>query len=334
LRFDRVRRAVGPRALLSMTLGAAAFGLLGCDADTVPPFEVEGEGDIAGTLYYDADRDGVFDPFAGDEALSGVDVALRARGTEQVLSAGQATTDANGRFALQGIPVGTHDLFVALPESVGAVCQNPLPVSVYIGETTNVRVAGQESCLIDIAEARELPGGEPVTVRGTATVAKGNISSAYFWIDDGTAGIKIYAPAAPSVQEGDVVEATGLTEIAFGEFEVNATSGTVEVVGVAPVPDPTVITGEQLVSHDFQGSLVTVEGVEVTEVDDHSEGSSYNVTVSAPDGSNFVMRIDSDAGLTTEFVVGNVYDMTGVVSPFGGAEQLYPRSDADVVPAA
>jgi DNA/RNA endonuclease YhcR with UshA esterase domain len=327
-----IRRRVG-RAPAGALLALAALALGGCDPEMVAPFEVQGQGDLAGTLYFDADRDGVYDPFAGDMALSGVDVALRVRGTEQVISGAEDTTDGNGRFVLENVPVGTHDLYVAVPESLASVCQNPLPVSIFIGETTNVRVAGQESCLIDIADARELPGGEPVTVRGTVTVAKGTISSAYFWIHDGTAGIKIYAPAAPAVQRGDVIEATGLTEIAFGEFEVNASTGTVTVLGTGPVPDPVVITGAELVSHDYQGSLVTVEGLTVTTVADHSAGSSYNVTVSAPDGSSFVLRIDSDAGITTEFGVGSVYDVTGVVSPFGGAEQLYPRSDADIVPA-
>lgn len=314
---------------VAVVMVAALLGA--CESDTEPPFEVEGEGTLTGTLYYDADRNGVFDPFAGDQALSGVDVVLQQRGTGQVISGSEATTGAGGRFTITGAPVGTHDLFVGLPEEMGQVCQNPLPVSVYIGETTNVRVAGQESCLVRIDEARELPGGEPVTVRGTVTVAKGTISGAYFWISDGTAGIKIYAPAAPANSVGDVVEATGLIEIAFGEHEVNASTGTVMILGSEEDPDPLVITGAELVSHDFQGSLVTVEDLVVTAVADHSAGSSYNVTVRAPDGSSFILRIDSDAGIATEFVVGNTYDVTGVISPFSGAEQLYPRSDADIV---
>lgn len=323
--IERLRR-VGPAAGL---LGLLALG--GCDDEAETPFEVAGEGSVSGTLYYDADRDGTYDPFAGDSALTGVDVALRVRGTEQVLA--NQTTDANGRFTIRGVPIGTHDLFLAVDEDVARVCQNPQPVSVYIGETTNVRVGGQSSCLIDIDEARELDAGEPVTVRGTVTVAKGTISGDYFFISDGTAGIKVYAPAAPAVATGDVIEATGLTEVRFGEFQINASGGNIEVIGSAPDPDPIVISGSELVSHDYQGSLVTVEDLEVTEVEEHSAGASYNVTVSAPDGNSFILRIDSDASITTDFVVGNSYDVTGVVSPFGGAEQLYPRGDADIVPA-
>lgn len=327
--MSRTKNAGGSGARLAAVALATLLGA--CGGDTEPPFEIEGEGTLTGTLYYDADRDGVFDPFAGDEALSGVDVVLQQRGTGQVIAGSETTTGPGGRFTISGVPVGTHDLFIGLSEELGQVCQNPLPVSVYIGETTNVRVAGQESCLIAIDEARALPGGEPVTVRGTVTVAKGTISGAYFWISDGTAGIKIYAPAAPANELGDVVEATGLIEIAFGEYEVDASAGTVTILGSAEIPDPLVITGAELVSHDFQGSLVTVEDLVVTSVADHSAGSSYNVSVRAPDGSSFILRIDSDAAIATEFVVGNTYDVTGVISPFGGAEQLYPRSDADIV---
>lgn len=321
------RRALGGAVLL------AVLGVAGCGDDIPPLFEPEGEGAIEGLLYYDADRNGTFNPMGGDFALEDVTVEVRRRNTGEVLANGQDVTGPDGRFNLTSLELGTHDLFVRFPEELGAVCQNPLPVSVFINETTSVRVAGQESCLIQIAEARELPAGEPVTVRGTVTVAKGTISTSYFWVSDGTAGIKIYAPAAPNVQRGDVVEATGLIDVPFGEHEVDASAGSVTLIGSAPVPDPIVITGAEMVSHDFQGSVVTVEDLEVTEVQDHNPGSSYNVTVSAPDGSSFILRIDSDAAITTEFAEGSLYDVTGVVSPFGGAEQLYPRSDADIVPA-
>lgn len=321
----------------ALTFGALALGALlptACDHTTEPPFQVEGTGDITGSLYYDVDRDGVFDPFAGDEALADIDVALRVRGTEQVLAGATATTDERGRFTISDVPVGTHDLYVALPDAIGAVCQNPLPVSVYRNENTNVRVAGQESCLITVEAARELRDGEPVTVRGTVTVAKGTVSTAYFWISDETAGIKIYAPAAANVAPGDVIEASGLIEVRFGEHQVNASTGSVTVLGSEPAPDPIVITGADLLSSDYQGSLVRVEDVEVTAVQSHDPGASYNVTVTAPDGSSFILRIDSDANITIDFAVGATYDVTGVVSPFGGAEQLYPRSNADIVPAA
>jgi hypothetical protein len=68
-------------------------------------------------------------------------------------------------------------------------------------------------------------------------------------------------------------------------------------------------------------------------VDVVGTGSSYNVEVTDPEtGAEFIIRVDSDAGITAgTFVVGGSYTVTGVSSPFGGAEQLYVRSNADIV---
>lgn len=319
------RRGRGP-AFLAV---AALVALTACDdGDPAEPFVVEGEGDLRGTLYYDVDRDGVFDPFAGDFALTGVNVVVRERDTDLVMS--QIATDAQGRFAFDALPVGTHDLFFALADDAGVVCQNPLEVSIRINETTNVAASAQESCLISIAEARELPADEPVTVRGVVTVGTGNISGSYFWIQDETGGIKIFGmPFA--AEPGQFVEVQGLIEIFQSEIEISRGSVTLLAEDV-PLPDPIEITGAELVSHEFQGSLVVVRDLEVVAV--QTGLASYNVTVRAPDGSQFIVRVDEDASITRTFTVGEVIDVTGVVGPFGGSEQLFIRSDADVVPAS
>jgi len=316
----------GRRALLGAA-AAAVLTLGACDGDPADPYVVEGEGSVSGFLFYDADRDGVFDPIAGDYVLSGVPVNLYERDTNDVIPGTEVTTDAQGRFSITAVEVGTHSLFVDLDENVGTVCQNPMPVSVRLNEVTAVSVTGQESCLITIEEAREQPIDAPVTVRGVVTVGSGDVSGSYFWIQDETAGIKIFMPA--SAQVGQYVEVSGLREDAFGEKEVSR--GTVTVLGTAPVPDPVIITGAELLSSDYQGSLVTVEGVEVTAIA-VGVGGGDNITVRAPDGEVFLIRADYDTGVTqgTAFTVGETYNVSGVVSPFGGAEQIYVRGDSDI----
>lgn len=323
---SRIRRALRGAAVSAV----AALGLAACEGETAPPFEVEGEGTISGLLFFDSDRDGIYEPAAGDSALAGIPLVVRERDTDLIIAGSETTTDAEGRFRIEGLPAGTHSLFIDLPESVGFVCGNPLAVSVRINEVTSVRPAGQESCLVTIAEAREMDIDEPVTVRGVVTVGTGNISTSYFWIQDETAGIKIFMPFA--AQAGQLVEVSGLIEVFGGELEISRGTVTVLEEGV-PLPDPIVITGQQHVSSEFQGSLVTILGLTVTAVPS-DQGGSYNVNVQAPDGAQFIIRVDSDAGITPgTFVVGNTYDVTGVVGPFGGAEQLYVRSNADIVPA-
>jgi hypothetical protein len=167
-------------------------------------------------------------------------------------------------------------------------------------------------------------------VRGVVTVGSGDLSASYFFVQDATAGIKVFTPASTEV--GQLLEITGNLDVFSGELEI--INAQITNLGTAPLPDPTELTGAEFASHDFQGTLAVVRGLEVTGVPDlggQAPGVSYNVNVVAPDGTNFIIRVDSDAAITPgTFVLGETYDVIGVVSPFGGAEQLYVRSNADI----
>jgi hypothetical protein len=323
---SRARRALRGAALAALS----AVALAGCDADIEEPFEIEGTGNISGLLFFDEGRDGEFEPVEGDSALANIGIALRVRGTNEVLAS--TTTDAAGHFTFTGIAIGTHDLEIDADdvEGVAVICQNPRPVSVRISEVTSVVVSGQESCLITITEAREQSLGTLVTVRGVVTVGSGDLSASYFFVQDATAGIKVFTPASTEV--GQLLEITGNLDVFSGELEI--INAQITNLGTAPLPDPTELTGAEFASHDFQGTLAVVRGLEVTGVPDlggQAPGVSYNVNVVAPDGTNFIIRVDSDAAITPgTFVLGETYDVIGVVSPFGGAEQLYVRSNADI----
>ena len=323
-RASRALRGAAFAALAILTLGA-------CDDDIADPIVLDEQGSISGLLYFDVNRDGAFEPIEGDSALAGVPVWLQVRGTDQVVSGSETTTDAQGRFTITNVPVGTHDIVFESDALEGAIiCNAPRQVSVRISEVTALSVSGQESCLIDIAEAREQPVGTPVTVRGVVTVGSGDLSASYFFIQDETAGVKVFTTANTEV--GQFVEVSGTMDLFSGEIEV--ANAQITVLGTAPLPDPIELTGAEFVSHEYQGSLAVLRGLEVTAVEgSDAAGSSYNVRVTALDGSNFIVRVDSDAGITPgTFVVGNTYDLVGVVSPFGGAEQLYVRSQADITP--
>ena len=323
---DRARRALRGAALAAV----AIMALGACDGDIEDPFEVEGTGDISGLLFFDAERDGFYEPVEGDSALANIPLTLRTRGTNDIIAS--TTTDASGNFTFTGIAVGTHDLVVDAEslDDIAVICQNPRPVSVRISEVTAVEVTGQESCLIDIAEAREQDIGTLVTVQGVVTVGSGDLSGSYFFIQDETGGVKVFTTA--NTQLGQFVEVTGTMDLFNGEVEI--TNAQITTLGEATLPDPVVVTGEQFTDEEapFQGQLVQVLGVEVLEVQgSDAAGSSYNVRVEAPDGSIFIIRVDSDAGITPgTFVAGQTYDVIGVSSPFGGAEQLYVRSNDDI----
>jgi hypothetical protein len=100
------------RFMGAVLVAAAALGLAACESEVAPPFELEGTGALEGRLFFDAGADGVYDPLAGDEPLAGVQVRVRERGTSTWSPGGQATTGADGRFRIENLPLGTHDVFI------------------------------------------------------------------------------------------------------------------------------------------------------------------------------------------------------------------------------
>ena len=188
-----------------------------------------------------------------------------------------------------------------------------------------------DATVLPIASARSVPDSTDVTVRGVVHTGTGNISTAYFFMHDNTGGTKVFLATGTSGQvwtAGDSIQVTGEKVTRFGEVQIEATA--IADLGTGTVRAPIVVTGAELLTGLTQGNLVTVQTVTVDAV---GTGSSYNVLVTDPESATqFTIRVDSDAGITPgTFVVGRSYTVTGAVSPFGGAQQLYPRSNADIV---
>ena len=195
---------------------ALLLGTAACSDEPPPVFEVPGTGNVEGLLFLDANDDGLFDPSAGDTPLQGIRVVARNRGSQEALANGTATTGANGRFTLTGLPPGTHDIFFddeTIPDGV-SICRNPIPASVYIDETEFENVAARPACLITILEAKQLAFGEFVLVRGIVTSHPGQIRGSYTYIEDEETGIRIFDPALEGrgIQIGDLIEIGGILD--------------------------------------------------------------------------------------------------------------------------
>ncbi len=318
----------------------AAAALVAC-GNPAPPLAITGTGSIEGLVFFDESEDGVFDPSDGDFVISGVGIAIRNRGTAETFPNGATQSDANGRFLVQSVPLGTHDMFVdtlTVPADVN-ICQNPLRVSVFMNETRFTNVQGRPGCLITIAEAKDLALGAFVVVRGVVTSSPNQIENDWSYIQDATAGTRIISSSLDGlgIAVGDQIE-VGATSGAFSnDFEL--TSAILrELVPDFDDPQPLVVTTGALAASGasftdpVQGAFVRVERAQLTGAFG-SLGNSQNAPID--DGSGgAIVRVDDGVAdrnqLNTLFTVGNCYNMNGFGANFNGAGQIFPRSLADV----
>jgi predicted extracellular nuclease len=159
-------------------------------------------------------------------------------------------------------------------------------------------------------------------------------------VQDRTGGIQVFGvPVSQGLVPGDSVTVSGTLGTFSGELQITTPNLTVNRVGTGTVPAPQVITGAQLASRAFEGSLVRVNDLVITTVGAQSTAaSSYNVTATAPGGTTFTIRVEGRTNLErTAFTVGAEYDVVGIAAAFssGGVttEQLKPRSTADLIPS-
>lgn len=332
------------RALFGVAFaGLTGLALAACEADQAPQHEVTGSGGVEGLVFFDAVEDGIYDPASGDVPVAGVVVAVQDRGTGNTFSGGTATSGADGRFVVSGIPPGTHDLLIdeqTVPDEV-SICQNPLQVTVNIDETGFRDVRGRPGCLITIEEAKASPIGEFVIVRGIVTSSPNQIDPNFTYIQDETAGARAFTGALTGlgIEVGDQLE-IGATVAAFSgdfNFENVAFRGLVKDV---EEPEPVVTTTGEIgasgssYTHPLQGAFLRIEAAELTAAFGAGGANSQNGTIDDGTGAITIRVNDGVAApgeLNTIFTVGNCYDINGFGANFNGAGQIFPRSRADIV---
>jgi DNA/RNA endonuclease YhcR with UshA esterase domain len=196
-----------------------------------------------------------------------------------------------------------------------------------------------------IATARTQPVGTLVTVLGNITAPPGVFNGATptanseVWVQDSTGGIAVFAVLtsdSATYRLGDRVEVTGTLGLFSGQLQIAS----------PPTPRPTVIkkfgntviapkviTGAEVNARTDEGKLIRITGLVVTAVGGGTS-NAFNVTTTAPDGQTVIVRINGLAtGLTrANFVVGNTYDVTGILTQFNGGAQIKPRFRTDVQP--
>ena len=182
--------------------------------------------------------------------------------------------------------------------------------------------------------------GEPVFLRGIATVATGTFSSFNndIFIQDATAGVNVFLrdSTTPIVAVGDSLKVSGIVDQYRGNTRITSPTITVDGTGL-PVPEPVVLTTAFVDSsgEDYEGSLVKVIAAALTGGTWPAEGADGVVTVD--DGSGectvYISRytdIDGTPEPSGELDIVGVITQSDPSMPYTSGYRIQPRSTADI----
>ena len=289
---------------------------------------VSSPGSLQGLVFRDVSGSGDFDP-ATDETGEGFRIELFRGGDAAGEASGDMITGPNGVFSFEALRPGAWTLRITPPPPLQVAGDSVRTVTVGAGATTSVDVIFEGDLVLEIADARTLSSGTPVTVEGVVTAAQNTWNPREVMVQDATGGILVFVRSgqSPALELGDRVRVSGT--IGFFSGNIQITNPTVEFMGVEAPPEPRRITGEEMLARTYEGQLVTLSRVTVDSIDVQNF-DNHDVFVTAEDGSELIIRGDSRSGIASaDWTVGVTYQVTGSLRFFGGNPQLYPRSTAD-----
>ncbi|HJU67230.1 MAG TPA: lamin tail domain-containing protein, partial [Gemmatimonadaceae bacterium] len=300
-------------------------------------------GIITGRVFRDENANGTFE--AGTDIPGpGLWVFLRADTGAIGAKLDSVRTDSLGayRFGL----VAPGDYFLEF-EQLGAInygasgATRAITVVGAATATQNVLFTG--SIFVTIRQGRATPVDSTVAVIGIVTAPPGVFNgsttpgaNSEIWVQDTTGGIAAFpVPTADSAtfRLGTRVEVIGPISTNAGQIQIGRTAAPPTVrarPGGTPVaPKPS--TAAEARSLTDEGELITVSGLRVVSLG--TGATAFNVNTVSSTNDTLVIRVNGPAtGLTrTSFVVGERYNITGILTRFNTTPQLKPRFATDVV---
>ncbi len=262
-------------------------------------------GTIAGRLYRDDNASGEYE--AGEDlAAAGITVRLQSSGAD----VDEVTTDADGQFVFGPLRPGGYTVVVELLETMDIEGGSTFDVTVGPGATTALPAVFTGTLRIDIAEARAGALGQTVSVEGVVTWHP-SFDTRVIFLQDGTAGISVFAGSRPDAAIGDRVQITGVLSAFDGELQIENVASFVNL-GPEGAPEPRSVTATEINAGMFQGELVTIDGT-VEQVDVLSFDNQM-VLLRDGGGETFAVKVDSRTGTQPDaWTVGETYAVTGVL---------------------
>ncbi|RPH96481.1 T9SS C-terminal target domain-containing protein [candidate division KSB1 bacterium] len=183
-----------------------------------------------------------------------------------------------------------------------------------------------------------------VVTRGIVNVNNGSLDStgnSKFYFQDDDAGCNVYRGTVPAgIVAGDCVVVSGWVEHFNGLTEI-VSSGIgnclfqVQVTAHVTPPAPTVITGSTPFEA-FEGMLVRMNNVTITDGTWPAEGSYGDLVITDPDGTigltiNKWTNVDGSPAPTQTFDIIGILTQYDRTSPYLEYYEIMPRTTADVI---
>lgn len=184
-----------------------------------------------------------------------------------------------------------------------------------------------------IAEARAMPEGSTVTVKGIVT--NGAELGIIRYFQDATAGLAAYGSIVGSIERGDSVLVTGKTKNYNFLLEIDPVTSIV-AIAPKPVPAPIVITPGAL-SEQYEARLVKMIDVTFASGGGTFGGNTnYNVTAG---GESCQVRVNSNSNLVNQIIPTGEVTIIGLCSQFSftnpaAGYQLLLRDKNDIISAS
>ncbi|MDD4603697.1 MAG: phospholipase D-like domain-containing protein [Bacteroidales bacterium] len=181
-----------------------------------------------------------------------------------------------------------------------------------------------------IAEARAMPEGSTVTIRGIVT--NGSELGIIRYIQDATAGIAAYGSKVSGIERGDSVVVTGVTKNYNFLLELDPVSS-ITAIAPKPSPEPIVLTPGGM-KELYESRLVKMIDVTFANAGGVFAGNTnYNVTAN---GQTCPVRINTNSNLVGQIIPADQVTIIGLCSQYNYTDpnagyQLLLRDKNDIV---
>ena len=300
---------------------------------------VEAEGSVIGLVYQDSNGNEIRD--TSDDAVEGLEIELFVAGTRS--PSGSATTDADGVFVVDHVPVGRIRLEVdstLLGDSLSVFDFDDDELTLRAGDTIIV-ILGVTFPSFTLAEARSLPTGRKGFVEGIVLNFRNPYGDGALHLQAGDSYLRVVGtPQTVTLFPGDSVRILGRTAQEVGQPILEAAEPFLLAQQV-DIPLPLEVTTATAATADgglIDAALVKIRDASIVDT----------ATVTGPLGRDLHMTVDDGSG-ELDLILGEfggfdlsqvqpdsflVREATGLLVAAQEAEglvwRLHPRSSTDL----